>query len=60
MQISDQNTNISNKNVIMNDLLYHQFKFEFSKKINEILIIKQKIRELLFHIKKTEVIREIN
>jgi hypothetical protein len=55
IQISDENTNISNKNMIMNDLLYHQFKFEFSKKINEILIIKQKIKDLLFNIRKTEV-----
>lgn len=55
IQISDENTNITNKNMIMNDLLYHQFKFEFSKKINEILLIKQKIKDLLFHIRKTEV-----
>lgn len=55
IQINNENTNITNKNVIMNDLLYHQFKFEFSKKINEILIIKQKIRENLFEINKKEV-----
>ena len=60
MQISDENTNISNKNMIMNDLLYHQFKFEFSKKINDISIIKQKIKDLLFHIRKTEVHKRDN
>ena len=60
MQISDENTNISNKNMIMNDLLYHQFKFEFSKKINDILVIKQKVKDILFHIRKTEVHKRDN
>ena len=44
----------------MNDLLYHQFKFEFSKKINDILIVKQKVKDILFHIRKTEVHKRDN
>ena len=58
--IDNNRLDITNRNIIMNDLLYHQFKFEFSKKINEIPYIKQQIKNILFKIRKIELHKRDN